>query len=577
MKTIEFPLYLDSSQQVKVTDWMDILKHVYNRGIALLEWRQFYNRLQKVREVDPEYNIPVQLNVNRLGGEWSMSCECRIKTRLDKSKSWDEANIEHRPACTLVKPHWLTVPLIAGFSPVDLRKSFARKRYKNLGDIPQVYVNDFIGLVVFKAWANYLDQTRPEIKRPRYKGKYARVNTIPCESFRSLVKIDFATDHLQLPGLGWISVPALSTRLKSVMDRQRLHMEQHPDHYPELAKKLIERNALLRVAHWLEQGVPMPEEVFGDIKKAIKHAEHAIEKTGNVSFAITKLRELAIKRELNQAINDLCTPGVFRICRKADKFYLQITVRSVVNQGNPRPEPIGLDMGLNLLCHTTNGVKVKHPDLSQLTNKINRLKQKQSKMKLGSQNWHRIQKKISLAEQRKTRAKRSRQHYIAGWLVDANQNMAIKKFSHKDVVARPLPRPSKKTEQYLKNGREEQRIINNQVREAALGQFTSFIQLKAADRENHVIEFIECDSSATPNEILETSSFHSGGPQSEKAQNLQRTREGGRVTTTTREESESNSSTTRRLKQAPLLVNPAQSPKPFKRLRRMPQAERKVL
>ncbi|QUY44841.1 hypothetical protein [Acaryochloris marina] len=160
MKTIEFPLYLDSSQQTKVTEWMDTLKHVFNRGIALLEWRQFYNRLQKVLEVDPDYCTPVQLNVTKVGDEWSMSCDCSIKARIDKTKSWDGANIEYRPACTLVKPHWFTEPLTTGYSAVDLRKPFARKRYDKLGDIPQVYVNDFISLVVTKAWANYLYQIR---------------------------------------------------------------------------------------------------------------------------------------------------------------------------------------------------------------------------------------------------------------------------------------------------------------------------------------------------------------------------------------------------------------------------------
>jgi hypothetical protein len=577
MKTIEFPLYLDSSQQAKVNEWMDTLKYVYNRGIALLEWRQFHTRLQKVQEVDPEYNTPVQLSVSKVREEWAMSCACTIKVRIDRTKSWDENNIEIRPACSLVKPHWLDEPLISGYSAIDLRKPFARKRYDNLGDIPQVYVNDFIGLVVTRAWTNYLDPNRPEIARPRYKGRRDRVDTIPCESFRAQAKIDFATDQLQLPGLGWIGVPALSARLGNIMHRQKAQMVQHPDRYPELAKKLNERDAFLSVARWLERDMPMPEEVTGDIKQAVKCAHQIIEKTGQVSFAIAKLRELARKRELNQAIDDLCTPGAFRIGRRGDKFYLQITVRSVVNPGNPRPEPIGLDVGLNLLCHTSNGVQVKHPNLSQITEKINRLKQRQSKMQLGSGNWHRIQKKISKAERQKTKVKRSRQHYVAGWLVDTNQHMAIKKVDPRAVVARPLPRPSEDNGRYLRNGREEQRIINNQVKEAAVGQFIGLLQSKASDRENRVIELVSCEPEATPNEILEASSFHSGGPQSELAQNPTGTREGGVVRPTMRGESESDSSTTHRSKQASELVNPARSPKPFKRPRRKPRAERKTL
>ncbi|WP_299492346.1 hypothetical protein [Acaryochloris sp. IP29b_bin.137] len=576
MKTIEFPLYLDISQQAKVNEWMDTLKHVYNRGIALLEWRQFYNRLQKVQAVDPEYRTPVQLNVRKVGQEWAMSCDCTIKTRLDKTKSWDEANIEYRPACSLVKPHWFDEPLTAGYRPVDLRKPFARKRYNKLGDIPQVYVNNFIGIVVTKAWANYVDPNRPEMRRPRYKGKRDRVDTVPCESFRAQVKLDFSTDQLQLPGLGWIRIPALSTRLGIVIDRQQAQMAKHPDRYPELAKKLNERDAFLSVARWLEREMPMPEEVTGDIKKALKHAEQVIEKTGQVTLAIAKLQELAGKRELNQAIDDLCTPGAFRICRRGDKFYLQITVRSVSNPGNPRPEPIGLDLGLNLLCHTTNGVQVKHPDLSRLTDKINRLKQKQSKMKLGSQNWHRIQKKISKAERQKTKAKRSRQHYVAGWLVDTNQHIAIKKVNPKEVLARPMPLWSEDNDRYLRNGREEQCIINNLVKEAAVGQFISLIQSKASDRENRVVELVACEPEATPTKILEASSFHSGGPQSELAQNPQGTRESDAVTPTMRGESKSDFSTKYRPKQASVLVNPAQSPKPFKRPRRKPRAERKT-
>ncbi|QUY44844.1 transposase [Acaryochloris marina] len=421
-----------------------------------------------------------------------------------------------------------------------------------------------------------LDPNRPEIRRPRYKGKCDRVNTIPCESFRAQAKIDFATDRLQLPGLGWIGIPALSVRLGSVMIRQQVQMAKYPDRYPELAKKLNERDAFLSVARWLERDIPMPEKITGDIKKAINHAECVIKKSGQVTQAIAKLRELSEKRELQQAINDLCTPGVFRICRRGDKFYLQIAVRSVVNPGNPRPKPIGLDVGLDLLCCTTNGVQTKHPDLRRLTSKIIRLKQKQSQMMLGSANWHRIQKKISNAERQKTKAKRNKQHYIAGWLVDTNQHIAIKKVNPKEVVARPLPRPSEDNEQYLRNGREDQRIINYQSKEASVGQFISLILSKASDRENRMIELVACEPEATPTKILEASSFHSGGPQSEPAQNLQRTREGDAVTLTMRGESNSDSSTTHRSKQAHELANPAKSPKPFKRPRRKPWAERKT-
>lgn len=108
MTTIRFPLYFDSSQHAKVAEWMDTLKHIYSRGIALFRWRQFYSR----------------------------------------------------------------------------------KHCDNLGDAPQVCVNDFISFVVTRAWTNSLETNRLDIRQPRFKGKRDRINIIAL--FRSQVKVDCA-------------------------------------------------------------------------------------------------------------------------------------------------------------------------------------------------------------------------------------------------------------------------------------------------------------------------------------------------------------------------------------------------
>ncbi|KAI9129087.1 hypothetical protein [Acaryochloris sp. CCMEE 5410] len=86
------------------------------------------------------------------------------------------------------------------------------------------------------------------------------------------------------------------------------------------------------------------------------------------------------------------------------------------------------------------------------------------------------------------------------------------KVNLKEVIDRPLPRWSEDNERYLRNSRDEQRIINHLVSEAAMGQFISLIQSKAKDREDRVVELADCEPEATPTEILEASSFHSGDP-----------------------------------------------------------------
>ena len=161
MRVIEFKLYLNQEQKEQIDHWLDVLKAVWNRGLALLLWKQYHNRLQKCLEVPDSWGFeikPVAINCYKDGKDYVFYSSIAADFRLDKTKGWEvEGNVERRQVLNLVKPHWMSEPLIKGFTAIDVRKPFAFKRYPWLKEqnIPSVLVNDYIELVLVAAWKRY--------------------------------------------------------------------------------------------------------------------------------------------------------------------------------------------------------------------------------------------------------------------------------------------------------------------------------------------------------------------------------------------------------------------------------------
>ena len=234
MKTIEFKLTLSPEERSLFNRWLEILKKVWNRALALLEWKQYYNRLQKCLEIPDSWGFnvkPVQINCRKVGEDWVYYSNIAAEFRIEKSLGWEiPDNIEVRPVVSLVKPHWQEEPLIKGYSAIDIRKPFAQKRYPWIKeqDIPMTLVNDYIGLVVAEAWKRY---QQGKADKPKYKGNTDTVKTVKSESFRGQCQADWQGNKVRLPGGCWLKLRKLNQRITPGADISTFNLCKRPSGY----------------------------------------------------------------------------------------------------------------------------------------------------------------------------------------------------------------------------------------------------------------------------------------------------------------------------------------------------------
>jgi hypothetical protein len=90
-KTLEFPY----PYQIP-PDWLTTADRIWNRGLHLLEWRQYWLRRQKCLTVlvdgedsgdrYPDDLPPIAIEYTKQSGEWAMCSQLGRDQRIDKTK-----------------------------------------------------------------------------------------------------------------------------------------------------------------------------------------------------------------------------------------------------------------------------------------------------------------------------------------------------------------------------------------------------------------------------------------------------------------------------------------------------------
>lgn len=466
ISTIEFLI-----KNVIPESWFDDLTRVWNESIFILNWLQHYKRAIACNATD----VNVEIKIKKVDNDWVYFCDIARDFRIDKTKSWDKENIETRPCVNLVNSKWLTPPPIDQVNAIALRKCFAKKRCEWLkgSDTPSVYINDFVGLVVIPAWEAYQKGQRG---KPKYKHKH-KVDTISCASFRSQCHA-LDGNKLKLPGME-IEVRGLRSRLLNKIEKMVEGMRANPRSYPRLQEK-VKKLTSEKVGKLIKDE--------GKIRKELSEEE------------IKSFTKLVNKLEvLESAIAYFSSPGSFRLVKREGKTYLQISAEVSVTAAVTRKE-VGVDIGLDLLCHTTSGLKVKHQDFTKELARIDTLNQHLAKMKYGSNNYNKLLNKIRKIQGKIKRSKKGKQAYVAQQIADVNQAIAVKKIRVKDTIENPLPKTN--GARYLRNGKAEATLKNREIHDCAIGQFVSKLtqQVKKKSRD---ITFVEVEVEATPEEVAE--------------------------------------------------------------------------
>lgn len=87
-----------------------------------------------------------------------------------------------------------------------------------------------------------------------------------------------------------------------------------------------------------------------------------------------------------------------RVVKRVSGWYMMLTVQWDVTVPSPMPhgEAVGIDVGLKSFIATSNGLTVKRPKFfGDAERKLKLLQQRVSRKCLGSNNWHKAQKKVA--------------------------------------------------------------------------------------------------------------------------------------------------------------------------------------
>jgi putative transposase len=87
-----------------------------------------------------------------------------------------------------------------------------------------------------------------------------------------------------------------------------------------------------------------------------------------------------------------------RVVKRVSGWYVMLTVQWDVNTPQPMPhgEAVGIDVGLTSFVATSNGLLVKRPKFFvDALRKLKLLQQRVSRKRIGSNNWHKAQRKVA--------------------------------------------------------------------------------------------------------------------------------------------------------------------------------------
>lgn len=105
-----------------------------------------------------------------------------------------------------------------------------------------------------------------------------------------------------------------------------------------------------------------------------------------------------VKFRQSREIPDGAVIKTARTVKRISGWYVMLTVQWNVSVPQPMPqgEAVGIDVGLSSFVATSNGLLVKRPRFfADAERKLKLLQQRVSRKRLGSNNWHKAQKKVA--------------------------------------------------------------------------------------------------------------------------------------------------------------------------------------
>jgi len=212
MRTIEFKLSLNQSQQAKVNDWINVQRWVWNHGLHLLEEFDSFARWDKSSK------------------SW-VAC-CPLPWEYYKS---EDGQLVPFARLAQTKPYRMSCPIPQAYHQPEIESPtffgllyyFAQKNHEDkpwFCEVPSKYVAGTLKSLA-DAWSEYKAGKQ---KRPRYKRYKDKLKTLVNNNSKS---IKISGNRITLPKLGKVTVKTLDKRWDASVPIATLKIVKEPSGY----------------------------------------------------------------------------------------------------------------------------------------------------------------------------------------------------------------------------------------------------------------------------------------------------------------------------------------------------------
>lgn len=212
MRTVEFKLSLNQTQQAQIEQWLNIQRWVWNEGLRLLEeFEDFaaWNKMEK--QWVPCCPIPWEYYKDESGQLVSF-------TRLARTRPYRTAC----PIRQLYRPPKLESPTFFGLTSFFAQKNHQDKPW--FCEVPSKFVSGTLKSLA-DAWQEYKSGKR---KHPRYKRYQDKIKTLINNNSKS---IRVSGKQITLPKLGKVTVKTLDKRWPKSVPISTLKIVKEPSGY----------------------------------------------------------------------------------------------------------------------------------------------------------------------------------------------------------------------------------------------------------------------------------------------------------------------------------------------------------
>lgn len=554
MKTVELKLNLNKSQQSRIDDLLKTLTWVWNNGLALLEWREYWLRCQEINYYPTELKntqcIPLPQSILDKWGfvspeacpvfklDWKFNqIECFHVTKKGKKELKKSDVFGLCSPCTLVKKISLNdYPEIK-----EEAKYLTVEQFDNstiYSGLRKLTLGQFIEKRESKKGISFYLHTPgiPENK-PHWKGeppirgfsdtdlidyfgkkKLANYSTIPDGVKVGIADLDskFIAGQCQNLANAWKQYkgkkrgkPRFKKYTRSEMTATIIHnnagiRERIPDEEKVKEKESKQLREEAKAGGIKKEDLPP---VYIPPKMPVIDSTLKVDSTRN-RIRLPLIGWVKVKGKSTQLLDRWGNAFAvsYRICKEASGYYIKLTeeinskpkISLTRQEGNLKA--IGIDVGVACLYADDAGRLAEARKYKiKIERKIARFQRQAANKKLGSKNWEKLQLKISKLHEKDRRRSIAADHKITTKLIREYDGIAVESLNLANMTAATKTKLDGK--EYAKNGRKRKSALNKGILRNSPGRRNDMLEKKVKAINEYfgytVREFVKVDPKNT--------------------------------------------------------------------------------